>query len=159
MASILGSLQHVTVVYKQGHSHLPALSHLLSKFPNIHVLHHIPSNVMHELKWWSCTLTVPNPSRSLTPLLPLDLYICVDASTSVGIGILINNQWEAWSLAPGWNSNGQDIGWVEAVAIKLAVMWLASSGYHNDCLTVNCDNTSVIQSFWKGDSHNPSHKE
>jgi len=112
---------------------------------------------MHELKWWSCTLTVPNPTRSLTPLPALDLDIWVDASMSVRVGILIDNRWSAWYLTPGWNSNGRDIGWAEAVVIELAVMWLASSGLHDGCLTVNCDNTSVIQSIWKGHSRNPWH--
>ena len=78
-------------------------------------------NFTHELKWWSCTLAVPNPSPCLTPLPPLDLAIWVDASTSVGIGILVNGDWEAWSLMPGWNSDGQNIGWEEAVAIELVI--------------------------------------
>ena len=157
VASILGSLQHITVIYQQGRTHLPALSRFLSKFPNVHILHHIPTNVMHELKWWSCTLTVPNPTRSLTPLPALDLDIWVDASMSVRVGILIDNRWSAWYLTPGWNSNGRDIGWAEAVVIELVVVWLASNGLHDGCLTVNCDNTSVIQSIWKGHSRNPWH--
>jgi len=41
IASILGSLKHITIIYQQGCTHLPALSCFLAKFPNVHVLHHI----------------------------------------------------------------------------------------------------------------------
>jgi len=45
------------------------------------------------------------------------------------------------------------------MVIKLAVMWLTCCVFHDACLKINCDNTSVIASFWKGRSHNPAHNE
>jgi len=119
--SIHSSLQHITLVYQQGHSHLPPLTHFLSKFLNPHILHHIPSNVMTDLKWWSCTLVIPHSYHSLKPLPVLPIDIWVDASISVGVGVLVDSHWAAWQLLEGWDSDSQDIGWAEAVAIKLAV--------------------------------------
>jgi len=54
---------------------------------------------------------------------------------------------------------GQDVGWAEAVVIKLVVVWLACGGFHDSCLKINCDKTSVIHSFWKGHSQNPACNE
>ena len=105
------------------------------------------------------TLAIPNGSHSLRhlPILPVDVW--VDASTSVGIDILVDSHWAAWLLVNWWDSEGQNIGWVEAVAIELAVMWLTHSGFHNACLKIKCNNTSVISSFWKGHSRNPARND
>ena len=111
---------------------------------------------MNDLRWWSCILAIPNPSHSLIVLPTLDLDVWVDASTSLGIGILVDSHWATWKLVEGWNSHSQDIGWAEAVVIELAVVWLTSSHFHDGCVRLNCDNTSVIHSFWRGHSHNPS---
>jgi len=159
IASIHSSLQHVTLVYQQGCSHLPSLAHFLSKSQNPHILHHVPMTITKDLKWWSCTLSIPHGSRCLKPLPLLPLDIWVDASTSVGIGVLIDGHWAAWCLLENWDSEGRDIGWAEAVAIELAVAWLTCSGCHDACFKINCDNTSVIHSFWKGHFRNPSHNE
>ena len=156
IASLHGSLQHVTLIYQQGHSHLPGLSCFLSKSPNVHILHHIPSNCLNDLRWWSCTLSIPHGSCSLSPLLHHPLDIWVDTSTLVSIGVLIGSCWAAWQLVDSWMSDGRDIGWAEAVAIELAVKWLTLSGLHNISLKINCDNTCIISSFWKGRSWNPS---
>src|SRR5882724_11153201 len=36
----------------------------------------------------------------------------------------------------------------------MAVMWLTSSGFHDCSIKINCNNSSVVSSFWKGHSHN-----
>jgi len=81
IASIHGSLQHVTLLYLQGQGHLTALSIFLSKFPNKHILHHI---CLHQRSWWSQTLAVEKPSLTLLQLPELDLNIWVDASNLLG---------------------------------------------------------------------------
>jgi len=133
IASIHGSLQHVTLVYQQGRSHLASLANFLSKFPNPHVLHHVPTTIAKDLKWWSCTLSIPHGSRCLKPLPLLPLNIWVDTSISIGIGMLIDCHWAAWRLLEGWDSEGRDICWAEAIAIELAVGWLTHSGFHDTC--------------------------
>jgi len=101
-------------------------------------------------------LSLPDPCRSLgiLPNLPFDVW--VDASISVGVGILVNSRWAAWRLLDGWDSDSQDIGWAEAVVIKLAVTWLVSGRSHDATLKIHCDNTSVIHSFYKGRYRNPA---
>src|SRR5882724_8748984 len=93
--------------------------------------------------------------------LGMDHYIIVyvDASSSWGIGLIVHNHWAAWKLANGWCSHLRDIGWAEAVAIEMAVMWLTGSGLHGFSIKINCDNTSVINSFWKGRSCNPERNQ
>jgi len=159
VTSIHGSLQHVTVVYPQGRGHLSALSQFLSKFPNDHVLHHFNAACIHQLTWWSKTLSFANPSRKLVSLPHHDLDLWVDASSSWGIGLCLNDKWAAWHLIEGWNTCGRDIGWAEASAIELAVACLTQSGWQDACIKIHCDNASVIASFWKGRSRNPARND
>jgi len=83
----------------------------------------------------------------------------VDASSSWGIGVVVGSYWDAWRLLFEWKSEGQDIGWAEAVTVKLAMLWLVESSWQDTCIKIHCDNSSVISSFWKGCSHNPWHND
>ena len=159
VASLHGSLQHVTLVYQQGQLCLSALSRFLSKFPNDHVLHHLPTSWLHQLSWWSMALVIPNPSCILIKLPLVDLDIWVDALTSWDIGLWVGGLWAAWYLVSGWSDDGQGIGQAEATAVKLAVAWLTQSGWHDACLKIHCDNNSVLSSFWKGHSRCPAHNQ
>jgi len=100
-------------------------------------------------------LAVTSPSRELIKLPHHDLDLCVDASTSWGIGLYVSNRWAAWRLVDSWNTCGQDIGWAEAMVIELAISWLTKCGWQNACIKIHCDNDLVITSFWKGRSRNP----
>ena len=66
-ASLHSSLQHVTFVYKDGHSVLPPLSAFISKFKNDHTRLHIPGSVINCARWWHAVLSTPGASRSLAP--------------------------------------------------------------------------------------------
>ena len=122
VASVHGTLQHITFVYWTGRHHLAALSTFLSRFPNDHISHHMPRLTLTQLSWWKSVLSHLPMKRCLTPLPTIDLDIYVDASTSWGIGLSVGNQWAAWRLVPGWNTRGHDIGWAEAVALELAAL-------------------------------------
>ena len=52
VASILGTLQHLTFVYRDSHHALSSISTFLSKFPNKFVKHHLPVQARHHLTWW-----------------------------------------------------------------------------------------------------------
>lgn len=54
--------------------------------------------------------------------------ISVDASTSWGIVLVIDGQWQAWQLVPGWKSDGRDIGWAEMVAIEFVTHTVVAMG-------------------------------
>ena len=71
-----------------------------------------------------------------------------------GLGLCIGDKWATWQLLEGWDHAGRDIGWAEMVAIELVVLWLTQSSGHDHCLKVHGNNTSVIASFWKGQSRN-----
>src|SRR5882724_7469435 len=76
-----------------------------------------------------------------------------------GIGVILSDHWATWKLKPGWKTNGRDIGWVESIALKLAILWLLQEG-HTDCdITIHGDNMGIISAFSKGHSHNTSHNE
>ena len=92
--------------------------------------------------------------HSLIPLPLIDLDIWTDASSSWGIRIYIKSRWATWRLAANWAHSGQDIGWVEAIALELVVLWLAETGQHNVAIKVHCNNSNVINAFWKGCSRN-----
>ena len=55
---------------------------------------------------------------------PSSCDIWVDALTSWGIGLYVGSLWAAWQLMSGCTKDGQDIGWEEAMAIKLVAVWL-----------------------------------
>ena len=101
--SVHSSLQHITVVYLQGRSHLTPLSSFFSKFPNDHILHNIPRPCLHLLSWWASTLVIPNPTHTLVKPPNMDLDLWVDASTSWGLGLCIGNKWASWRLLEGWD--------------------------------------------------------
>ena len=95
VASILGTLQHLTFVYRDGCHALSSISAFLSKFPNKFVKHHLPTQARHHLTWWHDLLLLPNVSRSFEPLPCLDPDIWVNASSSWGLGLIVDNAWAA----------------------------------------------------------------
>jgi len=152
--SIHGTLQHITFVYKDGHSTLPPFSTFLAKFPNDYARHHIPKSVSDSLLWWVAILSNPSCSCSLLPRRIIDPNVWVDASTSWGIGVIIGERWSAWRLLDGWKADGRDIGWAEAIALEMAILWLIHKGYSDWKITIHGDNTGVIGAYEKGHSRN-----
>ena len=159
IVSILGTLQHLTFVYRVGHHALSSISTFLSKFPNKFVKHHLPAQAQHHLTWWRDLLLIPNVLRSLEPLPCLDPDIWVDASSSYRLGLVVGDAWATWQLLPGWNMNGHDIGWAKGIALEMAVYWLVSSKFHDADVIVHSDNTGVVGAFWKGWSQNAAHND
>jgi len=71
----------------------------------------------------------------------------------------VGDHWEAWKLRDGWKTGGRDIGWVESIALELAVLWVVHAGFHDAIITVRCDNTGIIGDFTKGCSHSVPHND
>jgi hypothetical protein len=78
----------------------------------------------------------------------------MDTSTSWGIGFWVEEKWIAWQSIPGWKSDGHDIGWLEMVAIELALHTVISAGYKDIHLTFQSDNSGIVGAFKNGSSHN-----
>ena len=123
-------------------------------FPNNFAKHHVPRRVFDDLCWWKTTLLKPALTRSLTTRRTCDPDIWVDASTDWGIGIVVGGRWVAWKLCLGWKAEGRDIGWAEAIALELAVLWLEQENYTDAKILIQGDNTGVIGTFIRGRSRN-----
>ena len=153
------TLQHVSFIYKEGRSTLPPFAALISKFHNNFACHHTPKSVTESLRWWEAVLEHSDCSCSLMPHQTIDPHIWVDVSTSWGIGIIYGDLWYAWSLRPGWKAKGRDIGWAESIALELAVLILVDEGYHDCSIIIRGDNTGIIGAYNKDRSHNIPHNK
>jgi len=154
--SIHGSLCHVAFVYLEGRSHLPSLSNFAASFGNDeYMMCYIPSSVISDLRFWHNALQRADVARQLLPRGELrDLGIYVDASTSWGIGIVIDGSWAAFQLKEDWKLPHHDIGWLETVAVELLVYFPEQMGFRNTHFHVYSDNKATIGALSKGRSQN-----
>lgn len=156
--SISGSLSHIAFVYPLGRSFLSSLYAFTATFKeNNFVRRYPPHSLLSDLAWWSRTLANPSWSRPLRPDYPvLDLGISVDASTSWGIGLVWKDGegWDAWKVREGWRGPGRDIGWLEAIAVELAVRTILGRGFSASRIKILSDNQGVIGAWGRGHSSN-----
>jgi hypothetical protein len=85
---------------------------------------------------------------------PSHTLFAVDASTSWGIGVVFQDQWEAWRLDNSWKSQGQDISSAEIVAIELGLHLVLELGHKETHFVLQSDNMGVIHAFRGGSSCN-----
>ena len=76
----------------------------------------------------------------------------MDASTSWGIGLVLDGKWLAWHLKDGWQAEGREIGWAEMVAVELAIMTLITGKFRNCHIIVRSDNQGVVGALRAGRS-------
>jgi hypothetical protein len=92
-------------------------------------------------------------TAATTRTIPIEFW--VDASTSWGIGAVLEEEWRAWKLAPGWNeASKREIGWAEMLAIELGLRWAIEEGIKDTHLIVRSDNMGVIGALKGGKSRN-----
>ncbi|RXW18848.1 hypothetical protein EST38_g7017 [Candolleomyces aberdarensis] len=153
---IHGSLCHVAFVYQDGRSRLPSLSNFATTFQgNRLVKRYPPRAAISDLQWWLERLSTPGFFRDLNlSLSPVDIGLYVDACTSWGIGIFWEGRWLAFRLSPDWKTEGRHIGWLETLAIELAVYLVCSRGLRNTHLLFHSDNQGTIGSVAKGRCRN-----
>ena len=116
--------------------------------------HHPPKRLAEDLTWWNNLFSQSSPSREIPGNREIiDIQGFSDASSAVGIGIVIGDKWRAWQLLPGWQAAGRDIGWAEAVGMELLLRTVLQ---HNKIkgLKVFGDNTGVVEGWWAGRSRN-----
>jgi hypothetical protein len=158
-SSVIGSLSHCSVVIKYSRSHLTSLYRLSSRFlklENEFVVLPIPSNVLSDIEWWRRELSADQCGCHIVkhpPASPILIY--VDASSTWGIGFVMNNRWLAWPLKSGWENDNRKIGWAEFVALELAMLCLVSSVAKGATFTIHSDNKGVIGTFNSSYSRNP----
>jgi hypothetical protein len=92
------------------------------------------------------------PIRHRPP--PSSCKIYVDASTSWGVGLLVDGRWQAWQLSDGWHSDGRDIGWAEMLAVEMALLTLIAGKFPPATYTILSDNSGVVGAFSASYSRN-----
>jgi hypothetical protein len=156
---VIGSLNHCSVVIFSSRTRLPSLYRFSSRFKKLSpfVKLPIPHNVLEDISWWREVLS--NPAACILPIHchppRSDLNIFIDASTSWGIGVVIEDQWLAWRLADGWQEDGREIGWAEMVALQLLVLTLIASRAPPATYSVRSDNKGVVGAFDANYSRSP----
>jgi Reverse transcriptase-like len=157
--SILGTLVHCSLAVPDGRSHLPSISRFTSSFnySSSSFIRKSPNtSLLSDIKWWRSQLSLDFCGSSLSkPPITSSIEFWVDASSSWGIGIILNNEWDAWKLLLGWDKNGRNIGWAEIVAIELGLLFAIHRGYSDTHFLIKSDNQGVIQAIEGGKSRSP----
>jgi hypothetical protein len=155
---LYGKLLHACLVIPSGRAYLTSLEAMLATSNHSpHVPQSANKGIGPDLDWWFSLLQEPTLSRSIpAPAQLLDLGAFSDASSGVGIGIVVQGRWRAWRLIPGWRTlQGQrDIGWAEAIGFECVVRYLCNTNPTSRHFTVYGDNKGVVEGWWNGRSRN-----
>jgi len=74
----------------------------------------------------------------------VNVHTFSDASSTLGIGIVIRDKWRAWTLKPRWYFDGRDITWAEAVSMELLVRAILREARKGARFKIYRDNRGVI---------------
>lgn len=153
---LYGKLLHASLVLPAGRAYLTKLEAMLSLFDDRPFMPRTPPRgTSEDLLWWIHKLRQPTLSRPIPgPHELRDTLAFSDASSGVGIGIIISGRWRAWRLLPNWNTDGRNIGWAEAVGLELLIRALVPSSTTGLHYKVYGDNRGVVEGWWKGRSRN-----
>ncbi|EUC56894.1 reverse transcriptase/ribonuclease H, putative [Rhizoctonia solani AG-3 Rhs1AP] len=162
--TILGTLTHCALAVPEGRSRLSGISRFAATFSTAHqdrFKARTPSSwAKADAEWWLNTLQNTACSSPITPEPPPSACtIFVDASTSFGIGLTLDETWSNWRFTPGWDSDDRNIGWAEMVAVELGVLAAIDHGLSNISLTIRSDNQGVIHALDRGRSRNRSQND
>uniref|UniRef100_A0A5K1JVG0 CHIP6 n=1 Tax=Ganoderma boninense TaxID=34458 RepID=A0A5K1JVG0_9APHY len=123
--SLHGKLIYTALVVPAGRPYLVQLESAMAVAADRpHVPRAPPKRLAADLDWWSDRLRRGPLSRRIPRPVPLfDARAFSDASSGVGVAVVIAGRWRAWRVLPGWQSpsEGRDIGWLEAVGFELLV--------------------------------------
>ena len=153
---LYGKLLHTCLVIPEGRAYLTKLESMLGIFRDTpHKPRHPPRHTDNDLLWWLRTLSKPTLTREIPGAQEVaDVSAFSDASSSVGVGVVIRDKWRAWALKPGWNADGRDIGWAEAVGMELLVRIILRDAPSGTRFKIYGDNRGVVEGWWSGRSRN-----
>ncbi|KAF4609430.1 hypothetical protein D9613_012950 [Agrocybe pediades] len=155
---LYGKLLHASLVIPEGRAYLTGLETMLGSYgDSVLSSRHPPRSICGELDWWSASLRNSLLSRPIPlPKELVDIQAFSDASSGVGIAIVIGQHWRAWRLIPGWRTlNGsRDIGWAEAVGFELLIYAIAGSDESRRSFKLFGDNKGVVEGWWNNRSRN-----
>lgn len=153
MEKLVGTLNHVSLVVPTGRSWMINLYNFRSGFKEgkRFARHTIPEKLWKDILWWDNLLRLPFVGMNILKLPdPIDIQLFGDASTSWGIGLVIEEKWLAWEYRPHWQSKERHIGWSEMVVVELMLCTLVSSGFRKVCVCLRSDNGGVVGALKKG---------
>lgn len=153
---IIGTFNHVALAVPEGRSRLVSLYKFRAGFKATTPFgckHKLSSSVVDDICWWRETLSLNFVGLHIKrPPPPSTIEVFVDASTSWGIGLIIDGKWLAWKFREGWKSDGRDIGWGEMVAVELAVRTLITAKFEDCHIVIRSDNKGVVGALAAGRS-------
>ena len=158
--SVLGTLVHCSLAVPDGRSQLPSLSRFATSFNFLSspFIRKTPNpSVLSDIEWWRTRLSAGFCGSTLSkppPVSPVEFW--VDASSSWGVGVVFDGEWDAWKFSPGWNTDGRNIGWAEIIAIELGLLLAVHKGYSHSHFLIKSDNQGVIHAIEGGKSRSPS---
>lgn len=149
---LYGKLLHASAAAPRGRAYLTSLEEMIAYCGKKPFLpHRAGEHVDKDLNWWSLLLQSGGVSRPIYPTAKLSNPLAFsDASSGIGLGIVIGKRWRAWRLIPGWKTRDgkRDIGWAEAVAFELLIYTIASIPNIGRHVLVYGDNTGVVEGWW-----------
>jgi hypothetical protein len=151
-----GKLLHATHIIPKGRAYLSGLERLMAtQRDRPHVPLSSPKGTDFELDWWLHILSSPSPLRAIpAPSQVTDVDAFSDASSGTGIAFLVGQKWKAWRLLPGWQSDGRDIAWAEAIALELMAHAVLAEHGPTKTYRLYCDNRTVVEGWHRGRSRN-----
>lgn len=154
--SLYGKLLHACHVIPAGRAYLTHLEAALGIFgDNPWLPRTPPKGTVEDLAWWEEQLARVLTPRAIPSPLPLqDILAYSDASSGVGIAVVVGGEWRAWRLRAGWKTDGRDIAWAEAVGFELLVRMVLRRGEFPHGFIVYGDNRGVVEGWWNGRSRN-----
>ena len=117
--------------------------------------HRPDKTIQEDLLWWLQKIITGAVIRPITtPITPLDPHAFSDASSGLGIGIVIGSRWRAWRLQADWNTyrGKKDIGWAKAVGFELLIRATDAILDQPTDLILHGDNTGVLDG-WRFGRH------
>ncbi|QRV93564.1 Fungal Zn(2)-Cys(6) binuclear cluster domain [Ceratobasidium sp. AG-Ba] len=161
---LVGSLSHCTLIVRNGCPHLAGLYAFAAAFPNKQyrrwAWRHPTDRARADAEWWMHTLEHSTLCLSLREPWPEHhTPIFMDASTSFGIGIIVEGCVAAWKLTEGWKRPGVDIGWAEMAAVELALVAVVAKGVQCRTVLLRSDNRGVVFAVRSRQSRNVHQNE
>jgi hypothetical protein len=160
-ASLHGKLVHISCIFPLIQPFLCGIAPFVHcyKSPQLKLRVFLP---LHADLSWVCFLikSLPNKTPLASPE-PVDLQWWGDASTSFGIGVVLGSHLAVWRWAPSLKVGPHqefDIGWAEAVAVKLGLRLALELGlfanpvHRGYTFLVLLDNTGIVAVTNKGRS-------
>jgi len=162
-AHMHGKLVHIGCIFPLIRPFLRSIAFFAASFNSRKVKWHPRPSVITDIKWIYFIINESPNCRPLSDPTPIDIGWWGDASSSYGIGIIINHWWAVWRWAPGTRvGTGKDsqfdIGWAETVAVELGFRLGLTLGLlqprenGRNKFLVRSDNLGVVSVLNKGRS-------